>query len=258
VLLTIFLIFTFAFNFLTLKWAAATQHPWLAAIVLADQREESARVQERVQGHLNAMAIRLGELQAQMMRLEGLGERLAKTAGLKPQELPSLQPGVTPGRGGAESSLPSRNLGQEFSDLVGSLRGKWIRGRTAVGAGGCSCTMQPVEGSADALSIIDGWYSRRTSATDRPFTGQQSMHESIDFPAGARHRGHGEQQVVHSRTASAYGKNAFEIDHGNGLVSCPYVEFDGQGRRLCHSRPASHHGQVHRTVHRTHLHFQVG
>ena len=49
-LFTIFLIFTFAFNFLTLKWAAATQHPWLAAIVLADQREESARVQERCRG----------------------------------------------------------------------------------------------------------------------------------------------------------------------------------------------------------------
>ena len=45
-------------------------------------------MQERVQGHLNAMAMRLGELQAQMLRLENVGDRLAKTAGLKPQELP--------------------------------------------------------------------------------------------------------------------------------------------------------------------------
>ena len=36
------------------------------------------KTQELVQGHLNAMAIRLGELQAQMLRLDGLGERLAK------------------------------------------------------------------------------------------------------------------------------------------------------------------------------------
>ena len=100
-LLVFFLLFTFAFNFVTLKWAAAMQHPWLSAIVLADQREEAARVHERVQGHLNAMALRLGELQARMLRLDGLGERLAKTAGLKPQELPSLQPGTSPGRGGS-------------------------------------------------------------------------------------------------------------------------------------------------------------
>ena len=56
------------------------------------------------------MALRLGELQARVMRLDGLGERLAKTAGLNPKELPSLPTGAAPGRGGAESSLPSRSL----------------------------------------------------------------------------------------------------------------------------------------------------
>ena len=80
------------------SWAAAVKHPWLQAIVLADQREEAQRTQEQVQGHLNAMAVKLGELQAQMMRLEGLGDRLAKVAGLKPQELPASG---APGRGGA-------------------------------------------------------------------------------------------------------------------------------------------------------------
>jgi hypothetical protein len=49
-LLVVFLAFTFAFNFVTLKWAAAMQHPWISAIVLADQREEAARNQERIQG----------------------------------------------------------------------------------------------------------------------------------------------------------------------------------------------------------------
>jgi hypothetical protein len=40
-LLVLFVIFTLAFNFVTLKWAAAVQHPWLQAIVLADQREQA-------------------------------------------------------------------------------------------------------------------------------------------------------------------------------------------------------------------------
>ena len=182
--------FTFAFNFVTLKWAAATQHPWLQAMVLADQREEAARAQERVQGHLNAMAMRLGELQAQMLRLDGLGERLAKTAGLKPQELPSLAAGHRPGRGGAESSLPSRNLSV----------GEFARpGRPARAADGrrapTSCRVleallvhdsrQP-QVPADAAIRSSTAGTRRTSATASTRSpGQQSLHEGIDFLAEA-------------------------------------------------------------------------
>jgi murein DD-endopeptidase MepM/ murein hydrolase activator NlpD len=222
-LIVLFLVFTFLFNFVTLRWAAAIQHPWLQALVLADQREEAARVQERVHGHLNAMAMRLGELQAQMLRLDGLGERLAKTAGLKPQELPSLQPGTIPGRGGPVSSLPSRDLSvTEFADLLAQLS-------------------RQVETRTDQLSvlealllhdsvnkkflptlypIIDGWYSSNFGYRIDPFSGQQSMHEGIDFPAG-----HGtvivaaaSGKVVHAEWHPQYGK-MLEIDHGNGLVS---------------------------------------
>ena len=46
--------------------------------MLADQRQEAQKTQEVVEGHLNAMAMKLGELQAQMLRLDGLGERLAQ------------------------------------------------------------------------------------------------------------------------------------------------------------------------------------
>ena len=222
-LFVFFLLFTFAFNFVTLKWAAAMQHPWLSAIVLADQREEAARVHERVQGHLNAMALRLGELQARMMRLDGLGERLAKTAGLKPQELPSLQPGTSPGRGGAESSLPSRNLSvREFADLVDELT-------------------RQVDARSDQLSvleallvhdsanrkflptlypIVDGWFSSNFGYRIDPFNGQSSMHEGIDFPAesGTPIVAAASGKVVVSEWHPAYG-NMLEIDHGNGLVS---------------------------------------
>ena len=222
-LFVLFLLFTFAFNFVTLKWAAAMQHPWLSAIVLADQREEAARVHERVQGHLNAMALRLGELQARMLRLDGLGERLAKTAGLKPQELPSLQPGAAPGRGGPVSSLPSRNLSvREFADMVDELT-------------------RQVDARSDQLSVleallvhdsanrkflptlypvVDGWFSSNFGYRIDPFTGQSSMHEGIDFPAesGTPIVAAASGKVVVSEWHPAYGK-MLEIDHGNGLVS---------------------------------------
>ena len=47
-LAVIFVAFTGVFNFLTLRYAAAIQHPWLQAIVLADQRQEAERTQELV------------------------------------------------------------------------------------------------------------------------------------------------------------------------------------------------------------------
>ena len=221
--LVIFLIFTFAFNFLTLKWAAATQHPWVQRMVLADQREEAARVHERVQVHLSTMAMRLGELQAQMLRLDGLGDRLAKTAGLKPQELPSLQPGVVPGRGGAESTAPSRNFSvQEFADLVDGLARQMDARSDQLSV----LEALLVHDSANRrflptlYPIIDGWYSSNFGYRIDPFNGQQSMHDGIDFPAesGTPIVAAASGKVVFAEWHAQYGK-MLEIDHGNGLVS---------------------------------------
>jgi len=222
-LLTVFIAFTLLFNFVTLKWAAAVQHPWLQTIVLADQREEAMRAQEKVQGHLNTMAVRLGELQAQVLRLDGLGERLARIAGLKPQELPSLTPGTTPGRGGAESSLPARNLSiNEFSDLVDKL-GKQVANRSDQ-LGVLEALL--VQNSANRqflpsmAPVVDGWYSSNFGYRIDPFNGQQSFHDGIDFPAevGTPIVAAASGKVIAAEWHVQYGKMV-EIDHGNGLVS---------------------------------------
>jgi murein DD-endopeptidase MepM/ murein hydrolase activator NlpD len=222
-LLILFLIFTFAFNFVTLKWAAATQHPWLQAIVLADQREEAAKAQERVQAHLNAMAMRLGELQAQMLRMENVGDRLAKTAGLKPQELPAIEPGKPPGRGGAESSLPARNLTvDEFTALVDTLKQQMDVGTDQLSV--LEALLMHDSANRKFLPtlfpILDGWYSSNFGWRIDPFTGQNSMHEGIDFTAesGTPVVAAASGKVVFADWHPAYGKMV-EIDHGNGLVS---------------------------------------
>jgi murein DD-endopeptidase MepM/ murein hydrolase activator NlpD len=218
-LLAVFLAFTLAFNFVTRKWAAAAEHPWLSTIVLADQREEAARVQERVHGHLNAMAMRLGELQAQMLRLENIGDRLARAAGLKPQELPTTRPG----RGGAPSSLPARDLTlPEFGGLLQEL-GRQMEMRTDQFS---VLDALLVHDSANRkfmptlYPILDGWYSSNFGYRIDPFTGQQSMHEGIDFPAeaGTPIVATASGKVIFAEGHPAYGK-MIEIDHGNGLLS---------------------------------------
>jgi murein DD-endopeptidase MepM/ murein hydrolase activator NlpD len=219
-LLVLFVGFTLAFNFVTLKYAAATQHPWLQAIVLADQRAEALRTQEKVQGHLNAMAVRLGELQARMLRLDGLGDRLAKAAGLKPQELPA---GQAPGRGGAESSQPARNLSvAEFTALLERLAREVNERSDQLGV----LEALLVEDSANRkflptlLPVVDGWFSSNFGYRIDPFSGQQSFHEGIDFPAesGTAIVAAASGLVVEAGWHPQYGK-IIEIDHGNGLVS---------------------------------------
>ncbi len=222
-LMALFVVFTLLFNFVTLRYAAATQHPWLKAIVLADQREEALKTQERVQGHLNAMALRLGELQAQMLRLDGLGERLARIAGLKPQDMPSLQSGQIPARGGAESSLPSRQLSvHEFSDLLAKLARQVDERSDQLGV----LEALLVQHSANRkflptlYPIVDGWFSSNFGYRIDPFTGMQSFHEGIDFPseAGTPVVAAASGKVIAAGYHPQYGK-VIEIDHGNGLLS---------------------------------------
>ena len=185
-LAVVFVAFTGIFNFVTLRYAAAIQHPWLQAIVLADQRQEALKTQQLVHGHLNAMALHLGELQARMLRLDGLGERLAKLAGLQPQEFPSLQPGKAPGRGGAESSLPSRSLSvDEFSALLAKLNHQLEERTDQLGvleallvADSANRKFMPT-----LAPVVDGWFSSNFGYRIDPFSGMQSFHEGIDFPA---------------------------------------------------------------------------
>ncbi len=261
-LLVVFLAFTLAFNFITLRWAAATQHPLLAAIVLADQREEAARVHERVQGHLNAMAVRLGELQAQMLRLENVGERLAHTAGLKPAELPSMDSKV-PGRGGAISSLPSRNLTMaQFGGLVDTLAKEMSLRQDQFSV----LEAMLVHDSANRkfmptlFPIQDGWFSSNFGYRIDPFTGQQSMHEGIDFPAepGTPILATASGKVVFAEWHAAYGK-MIEIDHGNGLVS-RYAHtsalFAKEGDLVVRGQKIAAVGSTGRST-GPHLHFEV-
>ena len=221
---SLFIVFTLAFNFLTLRWAAAVNHPWLQAIVLADQRQEAQRSQERVQGHLNAMAMRLGELQAQVARLDGLGERLAKTAGLKPQDLPGgLSAGTVPGRGGAPSSLPARDLTlPEFTSLLQDVAHQLDLRADQFGVLEALLLQESAKRKflPSLPPVAEDWHSSDFGYRIDPFTGQNAFHEGIDFAAdvGTPVVAAASGKVIFAGEHPQYGK-MLEIDHGNGLVT---------------------------------------
>jgi len=258
--LVLFLLCSVVLNYAALKWAAATEHPLLQKIVLADQRAEASRAQEKLQGHLTAMAVRLGELQAQTERLDALGTRLGKTVGLTTEEIPLAEAG----QGGAESALPTRAFSAaELGTLIDGLTQK--------------ITMQ-----SDRLNVLEGllvedsasrrflpsllpvnasWRSSDFGYRIDPFTGLRAFHEGIDFSAspGTPVVAAAAGKVIHTAEAHPqYGK-LVEIDHGNGLVT----RYAHNSELLVNKGDLVVRGQAIATVGSTgrstgpHLHFEV-
>lgn len=209
-----------ALNYMALRFASDFNIPYLQTLLLSAQQQQHEKTQTYLRENLNAMAVRLGQMQAQLVRLDTLGERLAKLAGFKPQELAF---GEVPGRGGAVSSLPSQDLTlgdftrqldlltwqvDDRSDKLGILESLFTLDNAKKKL---VPTMLPVEG---------GWYSSNYGWRIDPFTGQRAFHEGIDVMAetGTTIRAAAGGVVIYSDVHPQYG-NMIEIDHGNDLVS---------------------------------------
>jgi len=209
-----------AMNYLMLRVASDFHIPYLQTMLLSAQQAQHEKTQSYLRENLNAMAVKLGQMQAQLVRLDTLGERLAKLAGFKPQDLVFNEP---PGRGGAISSLPSQDLSlgdftrqldlltrqlDDRGDKLGILESLFTLDSAKKKL---IPTMLPVEG---------GWYSSNYGWRIDPFTGQRAFHEGIDFMAeqGTPILAAAGGVVVYSDLHPQYG-NMVEIDHGNDLVT---------------------------------------
>ena len=206
-------------NYLSLKYAATSDHPLIRSVLLADQHAEAKQRQQQIQDNINSLAVKLGEVQAHMLRLDGLGEKLAKVAGLKPQELPSAT--ANSGRGGAATvgaPLSIDDFAKQLSELSGTVDVKADQ-LTVLEA-------LLVEGSAQrkflpTLPPIENInYTSNFGYRIDPFNGHSTFHEGVDFAAesGTPINAAASGKVIYADVHPAYGK-CVEIDHGNGLVT---------------------------------------
>ena len=74
------------FSYITVRHAADIRLPFLQNMLSTMNAAETQRSQEFVRDNLNAMAIKLGQMQARLVRLDSLGERLSTQTGIKPVE----------------------------------------------------------------------------------------------------------------------------------------------------------------------------
>ncbi|MBA9870799.1 M23 family metallopeptidase [Ralstonia insidiosa] len=167
--------------------------------------------------NLNLMAARIGEMQAQMVRLDALGARVSGLAGVAPREFDFKS---QPGRGGPQGafsrsmSMPeiqseldrlTRSADQRndyLSVLESTLMDRQIHAKMMP-------TVRPV-----AVGYDSSGFGTRID----PFTGRRTQHDGVDFvaPVGTPIVAAAGGVVVASEYRSDYG-NMVDIDHGNGL-----------------------------------------
>jgi len=250
-----------AFYWLSLRFAADLKIPLVRELVLAAQQVESERSREFMQQNLNAMAVKIGEMQAQLTRLDALGERLSSMAGIRPQEFRFSE---APGLGGAQSTtMPPQNLTlTQFNEKVAMLSRQMESRTDMLGVLEAQMFEQAVKKKAmpTMMPVNAPFNASGFGYRIDPFTGQQAMHEGVDFitDAGTPVVAAAGGVVQFAGFHPQYG-SMVDIDHGNDLVT-RYAHLSKvlvkEGDVLQRGRRIADSGNTGRST-GPHLHFEV-
>lgn len=207
-------------NYFSLRYAVTHKSPYLYSLLESVQAEQTKRTQSYVRESLNTMAARLGEMQAKLLRLDTLGERLSKLAGLDAKEFMFDQ---TPARGGPAPVVEAKPLSfAELTEQIDALGGNLDDRGDKLGALESRLFLDYAKKQfvPSSLPVDNNWFSSNFGWRIDPFTGLSTFHEGIDFmsPKGRAIRAAAAGVVVYSGRHPQYG-NMVEIDHGNGLVT---------------------------------------
>ena len=191
---------------------------------LAVQRAELKAAREEAQREINAVAARVGELQAQANRLNALGERLTRDGKLSDGEFDFDQ---NPGMGGAEE-VGDMPAGELLKDLD-QLQKKFDRSGEQLSVLEAMLYNQQLQLAAIPNGRpSQGYITSGFGTRSEPFTGGRAHHLGIDFsartgdPVSAAAGG----VVSFAGVKSGYG-NVVVVDHGNG-----YSTLYGHNSRL--------------------------
>ncbi|WP_425490867.1 M23 family metallopeptidase [Luteimonas cellulosilyticus] len=185
--------------------------------VAAAHETSLEQTRREAQREVNALAARMGELQAQANRLNALGDRLARGAGMEGGEFDFDRP---VGLGGAEAAtdMPARKL----TDGMLALEGDLARSGQQLSVLEALLFDRTLEQNAMpsrspvASSYMTSSYGYRAD----PFGRGGQFHKGIDFDArtGDPVMSVANGVVSYSGVRGGYG-NVVEVDHGNGYVT---------------------------------------
>ena len=255
--------------------AAREGWPVVSAVVKWVVRDEIAQRDRFMRENLDAIAQKVGEVQAKLVRLEAVSERVSGLAGVKPEELQLLQPPAdgascpgagrgspvaAGGRGGAYFPLRSPTLDELTRAVTGldGLSDLHADVFTLIESRLFEERMRRL--MVPSATPVDGPVGSGFGFRSDPITGRTALHTGLDFPAepGTPIRAAAGGVVLEVGVHPEYGQT-LELDHGNRL-STLYAHLH---RALVRPGDIVRRGQVIAEVGNTgrstgpHLHFEV-
>jgi murein DD-endopeptidase MepM/ murein hydrolase activator NlpD len=227
---------------------------------LAQHQSEVATLKAQLQERIDALSLRMGTLNAHLIRLNALGKRVAEMAEIKSSEFdfdrdpPQGGPETEGGGRSADIGNLSDNLNQferrldlrgaQFTALENVLLGRQL-----------SAEIRPT-----GRPISEGYLSSYFGERMDPFNGEETFHKGVDFAAdvGADVVAVASGIVTFADKKDGYGM-LVEVSHGNGLIT----RYGHNSRVLVKAGDTVQRGEALAAVGSTgrstgpHLHFEV-
>ncbi|HXC58145.1 MAG TPA: M23 family metallopeptidase [Steroidobacteraceae bacterium] len=184
------------------------------------QLTELGRLRQQVQDRVDSMSVRVGELNAHIIRIDALGKRLTQMANINNSE---LNFDVKPAVGGPEeesvgASAQIPDLTRMMDDVQRRLEqrdSQLLALENVILSRSLNDAIRP-----EGRPVMEGYISSYFGGRTDPFDGHEAVHKGVDFAGAA-----GEQVmsvaagvVTRAEPSSGYG-NLVEINHGNGYVT---------------------------------------
>lgn len=215
--------------------AAREGWPLVSPLMRLVVKDEFAQRDRFMRENLDAMAQKVGEMQAKVVKLEAMSERVSELAGVKPQELPPMLP-KPPAGGAMDGSGKAGGQGGPFVPAHASTTPSAME-QLNVWADSVD---ERADQSTDLFIMIESrLFEKRLQSLmvpnsrpvhgpvgsgfgfrSDPFSGRAALHTGLDFPApdGTPIYSAAGGVVIAADYHPAYGQ-VVELDHSNGLVT---------------------------------------
>jgi murein DD-endopeptidase MepM/ murein hydrolase activator NlpD len=216
------------YHFIFLK-AARDGWPVVSSLVRLVVRDEIAQRDQFMRDNLDAMAVQVGAMQAKLVQLQVLGERVSALAGVRPEELQPLKRPGGAGGAGASGGAPGGQGGpfvplqqpsaQQLQQVVQGLdlaADQNLDVYTLVESRLMATRLQAL--AVPTTTPVRGPVGSGFGFRPDPLSGRAALHTGLDFPADVGTPIHAAAGglVLDRGHHPEYGQ-VLEIDHGNGL-----------------------------------------
>ncbi|GAC1461236.1 MAG: M23 family metallopeptidase [Gemmatimonadaceae bacterium] len=188
--------------------------------ILAEQKHQIAELKERMNERVDAMAMRMGEVNAHVIRLDALGKRLTEMADIDSHEFDfdSAPASGGPEADGAGVTAQIPDISMKLNDLEQkvALRDSQLSALENVIIDRDLKKQIHPEGRPVKSGFISSYFGER----EDPFSGEEAYHKGVDFAgtAGASVIAVAAGVVTWAGDRTGYG-NLVEINHGDGYVT---------------------------------------